>query len=45
MNEAGEITHYVSIFRDLTTRVLEEQQFRAMVRFDGLTGALITDCP
>lgn len=40
MNEAGEITHYVSIFRDHTTRVLEEQQFRAMVRFDGLTGAL-----
>ena len=40
MNEAGEITHYVSIFRDLTTRVLEEQQFREMVRFDGLTGAL-----
>ncbi len=39
-NEAGEITHYVSIFRDLTTRVLEEQQFREMVRFDGLTGAL-----
>lgn len=39
-NGAGDITHYVSIFRDLTTRVLEEQQFREMVRFDGLTGAL-----
>ena len=39
-DESGEITHYVSIFRDLTTRVLEEQQFREMVRFDGLTGAL-----
>lgn len=39
-NEAGVITHYVSIFRDLTTRVLEEQQFREMVRFDALTGAL-----
>lgn len=39
-NEAGEVTHYVSIFRDLTTRVLEEQKFREVVRFDGLTGAL-----
>ncbi|HAU58648.1 MAG TPA: GGDEF domain-containing protein [Comamonadaceae bacterium] len=39
-DEAGEVTHYVSIFRDLTTRVLEEQKFREMVRFDGLTGAL-----
>ena len=39
-NEEGEVTHYVSIFRDLTTRVLEEQKFREMVRFDGLTGAL-----
>jgi diguanylate cyclase (GGDEF)-like protein/PAS domain S-box-containing protein len=39
-DETGVITHYVSIFRDLTTRVLEEQQFREMVRFDGLTGAL-----
>lgn len=39
-NEAGEITHYVSIFHDLTTRVLEEQMFREMMRFDGLTGAL-----
>lgn len=39
-DEANNITHYVSIFRDLTTRVLEEQQFREMVRFDGLTGAL-----
>lgn len=39
-DEAGEVTHYVSIFRDQTTRVLEEQQFREMVRFDGLTGAL-----
>lgn len=40
MNEKGEVTHYVSIFRDLTTRVLEEQMFREMMRFDGLTGAL-----
>jgi len=39
-DENDTITHYVSIFRDLTTRVLEEQMFREMVRFDGLTGAL-----
>ncbi len=39
-DENDTITHYVSIFRDLTTRVLEEQTFREMVRFDGLTGAL-----
>lgn len=39
-NESDEVTHYVSIFRDLTTRVLEEQMFREMVRLDGLTGAL-----
>ena len=39
-DEANNTTHYVSIFRDLTTRVLEEQRFREMVRFDGLTGAL-----
>ena len=39
-DEANNITHYVSIFRDLTTRILEEQEFRDMVRFDGLTGAL-----
>jgi diguanylate cyclase (GGDEF)-like protein/PAS domain S-box-containing protein len=39
-DEANNITHYVSIFRDLTTRVLEEQTFRELVRFDGLTGAL-----
>ena len=39
-NEAGEVTHYVSIFRDMTTRVLEEKMFREMVRLDGLTGAL-----
>lgn len=39
-DETNNITHYVSIFRDLTTRVLEEQMFREMVRFDGLTGAL-----
>ncbi len=39
-NESGDITHYVSIFRDLTTRVLEEKMFREMVRFDSLTGAL-----
>ncbi len=39
-DEENNITHYVSIFRDLTSRVLEEQQFREMVRFDGLTGAL-----
>lgn len=39
-NEAGKVTHYVSIFRDLTTRVLEEQMFREMVRLDSLTGAL-----
>lgn len=43
-DESGEITHYVSIFRDLTTRVLEEQMFREMVRFDGLTGALTRAC-
>lgn len=36
----GNITHYVSIFRDTTTRVLEEQSFHEMVRFDSLTGAL-----
>jgi diguanylate cyclase (GGDEF)-like protein len=34
------VTHYVSIFRDLTTRVLEEQMFRETMRFDALTGAL-----
>lgn len=39
-DQADNITHYVSIFRDLTTRILEEQMFREMVRFDGLTGAL-----
>lgn len=39
-DETGEVTHYVSIFRDLTTRVLEEQTFRETMRFDGLTGAL-----
>jgi diguanylate cyclase (GGDEF)-like protein/PAS domain S-box-containing protein len=39
-DEANNVSHYVSIFRDLTTRVLEEQTFREMVRFDGLTGAL-----
>ncbi len=39
-DETDNITHYVSIFRDQTVRVLEEQQFREMVRFDGLTGAL-----
>lgn len=39
-DEAGEVTHYVSIFRDLTTRVLEEQMFRETMRFDALTGAL-----
>lgn len=39
-DEKNNVTHYVSIFRDLTTRILEEQKFREMVRFDGLTGAL-----
>ena len=39
-DESNRVTHYVSIFRDLTTRILEEQKFREMVRFDGLTGAL-----
>lgn len=39
-DENDTITHYVSIFRDLTTRVLEEKMLREMVRFDGLTGAL-----
>jgi diguanylate cyclase (GGDEF)-like protein/PAS domain S-box-containing protein len=39
-DEADNITHYVSIFRDQTTRVLEDQAFREMVRFDRLTGAL-----
>lgn len=39
-DESGQITHYVSILRDLTTRVLEEQLFRETMRFDGLTGAL-----
>ncbi len=40
IDDANNITHYVSIFRDRTTRILEEQMFREMVRFDGLTGAL-----
>ena len=39
-DENDTITYYVSIFRDLTTRVLEEKKLREMVRFDGLTGAL-----
>ena len=39
-DEANHITHYVSILRDKTARVLEEQKLRKMVRFDGLTGAL-----
>ncbi len=33
-DEKNNVTHYVSIFRDLTTRILEEQKFREMVRFD-----------
>lgn len=39
-DDANTITHYVSILRDKTTRILEEQKLRKMVRFDGLTGAL-----
>lgn len=39
-DEFENITHYVSIFRDQTTKVLEEQNFREMVRFDHVTGAL-----
>lgn len=42
-DEANNVTHYVSIFRDLTTRVLEEQMFREMARIDGLTGAITRD--
>lgn len=40
MDEHNTITHYVSIFRDETTRVLAEQKFREMVRLDALTGVL-----
>src|SRR5699024_10764973 len=39
-DEANHLSHYVSILRDKTARVLEEQKLRKMVRFDGLTGAL-----
>lgn len=42
-DETNNVTHYVSIFRDLTARVLEEQMFREMARIDGLTGALTRD--
>lgn len=34
------ITHYVSIFRDQTTRILEEQMFREMTKVDRVTGVL-----
>ena len=39
-NEAGEVTHYVSIFRDVTSHVLEASKLRDLVRYDSLTGAL-----
>ena len=39
-NEKGEVTHFVSIFRDVTNHVLEASKLRELVRYDSLTGAL-----
>ena len=39
-NELGEVTHYVSIFRDVTSHVLEASMLRELVRRDALTGAM-----
>lgn len=39
-NLQGELTHYVSILRDITARVMADQAFREQLRYDSLTGAL-----
>lgn len=39
-NLQGELTHYVSILRDITARVMADQAFRERLQYDSLTGAL-----
>ncbi|WP_200843678.1 PAS domain S-box protein [Pantoea sp. 18069] len=39
-NRQGEVTHYVSMVRDITARVLSERAFREQMQHDSLTGAL-----
>lgn len=39
-NLQGELTHYVSILRDITARVMADQAFREQLQYDSLTGAL-----
>ena len=39
-NREGEVTHYVSMVRDITAKVLSERAFREQMQHDSLTGAL-----
>jgi diguanylate cyclase (GGDEF)-like protein/PAS domain S-box-containing protein len=36
-NEAGEVVHYVSTFRDVTERIQSEQRMRHLAHYDALT--------
>ena len=37
-NEAGEVTHYVALFSDITDRKQKENQIQKLIRYDALTG-------
>ncbi|MET1116985.1 MAG: diguanylate cyclase [Comamonas sp.] len=39
-NLQGQVTHHVSLVRDVTARVLAERAFREQLQHDGLTGTL-----
>ena len=39
-NAEGEVTHYVSMMRDITAKVMSERAFREQMQHDSLTGAL-----
>lgn len=39
-NSGGGITHFVSIMKDLTERVMEERELRRQAEYDALTGLL-----
>lgn len=39
-NGTGEVTHFVSIIKDLTSRVMQERELRRLAEYDALTGLL-----
>ena len=40
LDEQGEIEHFVCIFRDITSREVETQRYKDMVKLDILTSTL-----